>query len=378
MSFLFSCAVGYLFVFVLFIVVAFFVPKKFSRRFVLFMLILYVVSLTILAFFIKPQIGWDLYRHYISLNTIRYSGMDLFLQNTGYGTVPVASALFYLVTLLSSNQFLPGIAVAVEYALFCNILYNLYKSKKLPLNLLALCIFAQLAFCPIIYSFSGIRNTLACSIFAYGVFMECFKQKKIAAIVLYAVAVATHSSVIILVALRLLVLLKPAKLISALTFAWPLLGGALYSLLMAIPIPFFNMAGAKLFKYTETIYELTNANVFAICICVFPFTAWLLLSYWTAHRRKRFSEKQIDLRLFLLLGLFTLPSCLYPHIAVRMMYQIGFLVPFAIAFLVNNTPAKLKYVMFLAVFLGMGVCFAYYSRLDLEFYTGAEMALIFA
>lgn len=376
MSFLFSCAGIYLLLFVLFLVIAFFAPRKFSCKVVFSVLFLYVVSLVIFAFFIKPPIAWDLYRHYISINTIRYGGMQSFLDDSGYGIVPVAVGLFYLVSLLPTNQFLPAIATAIEYALFCNILYNFYKSKKLRIDTLAFCIVAQLVFCPLIFSFSGIRNTLACSIFAYGVYMECFKKRKRTAFLFYAVAVATHTSLIILVALRILILLKSFKLVCALVFSWPILGGTLYVFLTALPIPFMNTIGRKLFTYTETIYALTPANVFAICVCVFLSAIWVCLSFWNSHKRKRFPADRVDLKLFLLLYFFTVSSCLYPHIASRMMYQIGFLFPFAIVFLLNYIPPRLKRATIFMVALGMGVYFIYFSRSQLYFYTATEMVYI--
>lgn len=159
-----------------------------------------------------PGPNSDLYWHTITLNNFKNIGFAYFAIFDKSASLPVYSLYFYLISLLPSERYLPAITAFLVYGINFILIFKLqkkYKLKKRTTLLLVLFIICNLNYLGVI---SGIRFNLAVSIMLFGLYIDLVESKYKRAIGLYIIAMLLHSSIYIMIIVRVLVIPFSGKL----------------------------------------------------------------------------------------------------------------------------------------------------------------------
>lgn len=182
------------------------VNKKVKRRVLIAVQIILIVALAILAFLIEPRESNDLYRHFRDIDLIREHGFGTVQQ---YNNVILIKLLFALVALLQNNHFLPAIAVLITYGISMYIIYDFAKRNKATSRVISIAILLNLALCSFYAVASGIRNAMACSFLALGLYLDLIIEEKLAKKIWpYIVAALIHPMAYIVIVIRVLFQIK--------------------------------------------------------------------------------------------------------------------------------------------------------------------------
>lgn len=198
----------------------FFIPKDLLLRYMIFA----IVCISGLLFFFNPPVEYDLYRHYEALQAVRKIDLwtllfgDLKTTNRLIAIYREESLIYliylYFIGLLQNDGFLPVITGIIIYG--CAAKLIALTSKDLGDEVddwkLAFC-FLFFLFINDFRSVTGIRNMLSFTLFAYILYFDLVKKKNpILCWISYALLLGIHSGVIILIAVRLMVMLKKIPL----------------------------------------------------------------------------------------------------------------------------------------------------------------------
>ena len=171
---------------------------------------LFVVSLAIIAYHMEPPSNWDLSRNFMLLNTIRNSHLSfnefVFGGRATYIADGYRELLFYniyryiIVHIFNDNHWFQTTTVIIVYAIFGYILIDFQYSRNEYNVSFVLSIILSFTFLPFVYVTSGIRNGLAASIIALGIYLYLYKNKNIFIYFLFLFISATiHPAVLITV-----------------------------------------------------------------------------------------------------------------------------------------------------------------------------------
>ena len=195
----------FLTIFVAFCLLYFLIPQKYVGC----LFFATTLALAIMAFNCVPKETDDLSNYFWQLDTLRKGGWDTFQtmlkdDNNHWGALPVCGYYFYIVSLLGNNGFLPAITIFVAYGAMFLVVYK--ASVRFKVNKWYL--FLSCVFLLITYWFydicSGIRNGLAFTIFITCIYFDIVeKSHRPACYIGYALCTGLHSSVIMLIILRL-------------------------------------------------------------------------------------------------------------------------------------------------------------------------------
>lgn len=150
--------------------------------------------------------GYDLYSHYRTLDLFRAMGPAYFNEFSQTESLPVFGIYFYLISRLPKNEYLPAITAFLVYGINFFMAYKVcrrFKLSKRTLMILVIFLMCNLNFAGII---SGIRFNLAASIAILGLYYDFFEGKKLVPICLIAISAMLHSSIIILILVRLMII----------------------------------------------------------------------------------------------------------------------------------------------------------------------------
>lgn len=143
---------------------------------------IFILSISILAYTWLPKTN-DLTRHFIYLDRIRnYNGNILeFVFNADIGGEQYSTLYafniyrFVIAKIFRNNSMFPVVTVIIDYVIFFYIAYDYNKGKRGMLSAVSFEIcFACL---PLIFAISGIRNGLAASFMALGIYLYLYKKK---------------------------------------------------------------------------------------------------------------------------------------------------------------------------------------------------------
>ncbi len=151
-----------------------------------------------------PSQGWDLYWHYKTLDNYRDMGFTYFAIFDKSISLPIYSLYFYLISLLPYNEYLPAITSFLVYGLNFILIYKIYKRfdlSKRTLWILVVFILCNLNYFGVI---SGIRFNLAVSLCTVALYYDYIERKKIIPILLFLFAVLIHSSIYIIIMVRVM------------------------------------------------------------------------------------------------------------------------------------------------------------------------------
>lgn len=346
--------------------------------------------LAILAFFYHPNQYADLYRHYIMLDEFKYGGWEYVKNTHYYDTQPLFAIYVFLISILPHQGYLPAITVFLAYILPFRVIY-LYtqenKIGKIYIFLILLFILTAMSYLGVM---GGIRNMLAFSIFSFFLYFDLIKNKrKIYCYIIYILLCLFHSSVIILVILRILLSLTkyvPFYILAIFSFILPNINVYLMQITSFLNgISFFIFLEEQITSYSSggTVYVYSTA-IFRTLALIIIF-AGVVLSIIQKDFSSKYSKKYRDY--VLLTIMFTLGSINQYDVYVRMVSFLIFASPIVIltSLAVTSKGSLLKYgiseirkkqfdISKLKMILFLGIISV--SLVSITFYTWSEYVKI--
>lgn len=194
----------------------FFVPKKYLRAYML----IASIGISSLYLFYSPPLEYDLFRHYEILHIVRKSDIQTIL----FGTINVNNFLIseysdssriyllylYLIGKTNIDGMLPFITGTLIYSAASGIILMAAKDfgEEIESWKISLCFFFLLAMLDF-RTISGIRNMLTFSLFAFVLYLDLVRKKnRILCFIAYFLLAGIHTSVYMLIILRLLLMVK--------------------------------------------------------------------------------------------------------------------------------------------------------------------------
>lgn len=316
---LLSLAKTYVVVFITFTILHTFLIKRINfskKQFVLFWAI-FVLSLSVMAYNMKPQIGWDINSHFAEVNQIRGSGLSffnfLFKNNNsigGYTSLLTFNIMRYIVAKISQNNFLlPAICVVIDYSILGYIVMDWSSHNIGNYKISIFTLLLNLAFTPYIHAISGMRNILSAYIMGLAVYLYLYKKKHIVLLIILIFAAATiHPAAIITVPFIFLAKMNIGSIGFVAVFIISALAEPLARRLSQSQISYLALIGRKYIIYTaENQYRASRTPLYGVLIV----TAVFLLIYFILYRRFNKIDQKSD------------KKNLYNFLAIYMVYIWG-------------------------------------------------------
>ena len=182
------------------------INRKINTKLIGCITIIILLGLVIIAFMIQPNKSNDLYRHFEKLDIFRNVAFE---ATSEMNDIIGAKILFYIISLLPSNHFLPVVSVIITYGILFYIIKDFAKNKYVTTRCFAISVLLGFSICDYISVVSGIRNTMAFAFIALALYKDLIKNEKGLKIVWpYVIAVSIHPSAWIVIVARLILGLK--------------------------------------------------------------------------------------------------------------------------------------------------------------------------
>ncbi|MBP2114401.1 hypothetical protein J2Z70_004567 [Paenibacillus silagei] len=227
----------------------FFFRLKIERNVLRLTIYITVFSLSVFAYNYEPTVFTDLYRYYEILNIMRYTGSSFYNSQELINVF-----LFNLVAKTPYNQLLPFTVTLIRYGLLFGLIYKFIKLYNIENYLFRFFIVFYFAFIPLIESISGVRYYLSITIFGVILINEFYFNRKSLYKILYVFPLLIHTSSVMFLALRLLVIDKVYRIIRPFRFIiifWTFFSFEISFFLQKINTSFTLSAARMLTFYTE-------------------------------------------------------------------------------------------------------------------------------
>ena len=179
-----------------------------KKKYILKYMIVFAAVIGFMSFHLQePNQASDLYWHYQTLNSFKKLGFAYFSIFNKSESLPLYGLYFYVISLLPDIRFLPAITAFLVYSLNFYLVYRI--SKKYELHKRSVIILMIFILCNLNYSgvIMGIRFNLAISVCVLGLYLDLIEKKSLLiTLPLYVLPVLMHSSVFIIILLRLLII----------------------------------------------------------------------------------------------------------------------------------------------------------------------------
>ncbi|MCM1262985.1 MAG: EpsG family protein [Butyrivibrio sp.] len=153
---LFYCAIGICIIFLCQVAIGLILPIRCRNNTIKVTWIIFIVALSIIAFWAEPSVSDDLYKHYKQIDDV-CAGRD-------HSGMVVWRILLYGIGKTGEKGFLPALTVLIFGASIYCLISNRMKSNKLSMRTFSIYIIILFGGCSIFIIISGIRNVLVFSI----------------------------------------------------------------------------------------------------------------------------------------------------------------------------------------------------------------------
>lgn len=185
-----------------------FLEKK-HKRYYCFLL---SVMIGIICYYIVPNQGMDITRYYEYLDQIRYLPITEALKGISNQTEVITNIFFYLISQLNNNSLIVFFSSLIYYNILFYIIIDYCKIKELTNKQINMIIIYAMITIWIIPNILGIRYAIAMIVFLLAIYLDIVKQKKnIIYKLLYIVPIFIHSSTILFLIMRLILLISNKK-----------------------------------------------------------------------------------------------------------------------------------------------------------------------
>ncbi len=185
-----------------------FLEKK-HKRYYCFLL---SVMIGIICYYIVPNQGMDITRYYEYLDQIRYLPITEALKGISNQTEVITNIFFYLISQLNNNSLIVFFSSLIYYNILFYIIIDYCKIKELTNKQINMIIIYAMITIWIIPNILGIRYAIAMVVFLLAIYLDIVKQKKnIIYKSLYIVPIFIHSSTVLFLIMRLILLISNRK-----------------------------------------------------------------------------------------------------------------------------------------------------------------------
>jgi hypothetical protein len=174
-----------------------------SKKYAFWFGFLLAVAIGLFVYSLIPDSDMDLYRYYIRLDTLsKYTTGGALADIWSQGD-PITYTFMYIVSSIFSKNFVPLIFSIIGYSILFYVILDYRKTflKKYDWRT-SLIIFFVLAVVIVFNTLTGLRFALALTIFILALYLDLFRNKKVLSKVLYVFSPLIHSSMILIIALR--------------------------------------------------------------------------------------------------------------------------------------------------------------------------------
>ena len=201
-------------------------------------------AFSVLAFHIKPEIGWDVYQYYMRMQQMQSLSTLEAAKNAieGFQVESLSYYLMYIISKTGKFGLYAAISTFFTYMTCLSITCSLGQRKGYSRKEILFMIGVLLTWLASDAIFSGIRYNMAYTFFILALFMEYVnKNKKVLSIILYICALLTHASITLFVILRMILpLCRKNRMIRNVLFFfmsfWSLFFGRLESMLSRLTV----------------------------------------------------------------------------------------------------------------------------------------------
>lgn len=202
-------SIAYIFLYAMYLNLSFaFGVKRNQKRDNRYLIILVIAMAVFGSSINPPSHGWDLYRHYQYINSLRAANYDFFDYMFNFNNLlggGTRSGLYgyklvcFIVSRFDSNRILPFFTLIIVYGIWSYITQD-WLRKNNKAELLAPSFMLCLATMPYVYVNTGIRNGLAASLVAWALYQEFEKKgSPIITISILLFSCTIHNAVIIVI-----------------------------------------------------------------------------------------------------------------------------------------------------------------------------------
>lgn len=174
---------------------------KISKKGLVHIWYMFVIGLSIFAFYAEPSVSDDLYRHYQLIDILRDGG-DLRYTYGEY--MVVFRVMLWLVSMTDYNGFLPALTVVIWGWAIGRAIWKYLSDNDAYKNSVLLYYIVVIGGCPTFYLISGIRTALVLALCVYAYYLHYQEKHYIRFALIIALTVTIHYVSIVFVGLLLL------------------------------------------------------------------------------------------------------------------------------------------------------------------------------
>lgn len=284
MNYVFWLSLSMLIVLVFILALMFVSNKKIDNRALLCIMIMFIVSLSLIAYTIQPNVENDSYRHFEVIDYIRKYGFSACIA---YNECIVFKIMLYLISLFPNNQILHLFAALVDYSLFSYLVYDYKKTYNPSSRCLSISILLSLSLVTFSTVISGIRSAMAIVILSLVFYFLLIKKHKFnfKLFLLILIAGLIHPLSYLVVSIYIFYLLFNKSNFKYISFFWSALVGIVIKLLEFLNLAYF---AEKLKIYTEGNW-IDDIRLYYITLIFLIFTLYV---YFLIKKNKKIKHVQ--------------------------------------------------------------------------------------
>lgn len=305
---------------VLFMILSFFIGKISLRKKTFFVLwLVFVCSLSIMAYNVKPLQTWDIVRYGVAFDQIRSSGITFFdfvfknvssVGNASYTNLISFNILRYFAVHISDNNyFLTSVFIFIDYCIFGYIVIDWSTENESGYKFGILTLLLNFSLLPLYGNVSGMRHPFASCIMGLAVYLYIYKKRSLwLFLFLSFIAITIHPAAIITIPFVFLAKMEMGVVGFVVVLVIPIVMNPLAKYIANSSYYFIAFLGKKYLTYTadEQYRGPRTYLYFTIIICIM-----FLLIYFLFYRRCNSQNNNVE------------KKTIYNFVAIYMMYILG-------------------------------------------------------
>lgn len=298
------------------------------------------IILSLIAYRILPSPSLDLYRYYSHIQAAQYYGLDFIFNHPDYNSLPVAALYVSLFAILKNKFLLPSMTCFIYYFFITNLVITYSKQRgkdRIGLTLSLILIYTVSNYLGVV---SGIRNSLAISVFIYILYKDLlFHSRFLYCFIGYILLSFFHPSILILLFLRIILFIneKFDCIICLLLLIWTFGKVRLFSIISLFSSNYLSFISTKASSYdVKEANSVANVPLYTFIYFLFYVFSLVVLLFYIKTTIKRIEKKQSIIRYFYFLLSFCFGAIFEYHVFVRSSRAILLLLPVLVINLISN------------------------------------------
>lgn len=326
-------------------------PVKLTFRQSVFFWWIFILALSVFAYYAEPSITDDLYRYYQNIVALRNGGYDTSLL--------IWKLILTIISLFGKNGLLPATAILVIGGSVYGIMKEYMEYVKNCKRILVVYAIFVFGFCSIFAMISGIRNATVASVWTYA-YLKYYKNRKkkkfyiIVSIISLVHLAPLFPTFFLLISEIYKKLNKNSRiLLIALIVGWPFILQSTISLASNINISYIGLIVSKVNDY----YDFGNPLFYHSPWYIIPKINCLLMLILILKLHNK--KKKYIFEILFIFGIMS-ASLFYSIFLERMLMFVGFL---ALPIIGDAYKTRYKLLVFIIFFASAVMCLFYFNAL---------------